>query len=288
MKFGIQYDDVLFDINDSFYQIAVHFFGHFVEFGECYLGEGFQLGFAGLELVGSQGGDDFGAEGFDAQAGFGAVAVYDDAGASGQGSFGDFDFGAGFEVFEFDFFGLVEQVADGLDFFVADFSGFAQVEYASRDAGVFEDGDAPDFVDVGEDVAGEQGFGDFFPPVAPFDFGAVGGAVDFVALFGQAAGDFDFVPWPGVEGAPDEGRVFNSEWDIDAGIRVIASFVPGFEVSGCVTEYFYISMICVFINRLLSHFHQFSGNFFGEYIVCTNVASLSGYVFNDNDSLASL
>jgi hypothetical protein len=116
-----------------------------------------------------QGGDDFGAEGGDAQSGFVAGDLDQAAGGLGEGSVGDAKALSGLEMLHFDRLGAVEQGADGLDFDVADFSGFAQVEHAAGNAGVFEDGVAQLFVDAGENVAGKQGFCDLLPAVAPAD-----------------------------------------------------------------------------------------------------------------------
>jgi len=168
---------------------------------------------------------DFGAEGFDAQDGLVGVGVGDQfAGATFKGSVGDANRGSGLEGSYIDTVGIgaFEQQADGLNFFVADFRGFAAPVYTLADAGVFENTDALLFIDVGEDVAGEQGFGDFFPAVAPFDLDPYGGAVDFVVLLLQACGHFEFVAGSGIEGAPGHASL---PIDQHAGFRDVFEFM---------------------------------------------------------------
>lgn len=112
---------------------------------------------------------------------------------TGEGSVVDANGGAGGDLgargFDEDVFGVIEQETDGVDFSVGDGHGFFVPEHAIEDGFVLKDGDATDFIHLGEQIAGHGGFLDFLPAVAPAHFRLDEGAEHsepgrFQALFG--------------------------------------------------------------------------------------------------------
>lgn len=110
---------------------------------------------------------------------------------------------AGADGFDGEFRGLVEQEAHGVDLGVGDGGGFAVPEDAVQDGFVLQEGVALVLIHLGEEVAGEGGFGDAFPAVAPSHLGLDERAEQREAGGFQAVFGFLFVARFAIEGAPD-------------------------------------------------------------------------------------